>query len=190
VAVARQLVIGAFQPFGGKRTNNAAEVAGRLEEMVHQGSLELPEDVRVSFVPLETSPESVDRFLEQASQAERVLMMGESGFATRVEARAHDRGQPGSLVGSALRELVPLPERAEALDSPAPVQEMARAAGARLSGDSGHYFCNFAYYTALQAGLNAVFVHVPSGFLGLGRQTDRAADQVKTMLETWYLADP
>lgn len=183
------LVIGAFQPFGGKRVNNAAEVAARLQSLQESGELRLPADTRVSFLPLETGVSAVETFVEQAQElgADRVLMLGESDLRTHVEARAHDRGTPRSLLATAAMEFLPKGS-AGSLDTPAPVERMAEASGAKLSHDAGAYYCNYSYHAALKAGLNAVFVHVPSGLLGVGRQTEAAAQQVGTMLETWYLA--
>ena len=183
------LVIGAFQPFGGKHVNNASQVAGRLQQMQAEGTLHVPADTQVSFLPLGTSVDAVEKFVQEAENlgADRVLMLGENGLATKVEGRAHDRGVPRSLLATAAMEFLPKGSQGT-LDSRAPVRSMAEASGAGLSQDAGAYYCNYSYHTALQAGLNAVFVHVPSGLFGLGRQTDKAAGQVNQMLESWYLA--
>ncbi|MBM3462509.1 MAG: hypothetical protein FJX76_10445 [Armatimonadetes bacterium] len=185
------LVIGAFGPFGPKSTNQADEVAKRLVQMRERGELQVPEDVRVTVVPMETNVDSVQQFVQTAKQmqADRVLMLGESGSGLKVEAQAHDRGQPHGLLLSAVTSLLPSFGEHETLATAAPADQMAQASGAAVSKDAGNFYCNYSYHSALQAGLNAVFVHVPSGILGLGRDPDGAARGVNQMLGAWYQAD-
>ncbi|MCE7873029.1 hypothetical protein DYH09_21980 [bacterium CPR1] len=82
---------------------------------------------------------------------------------------------------------MPGADREDELATRAPVEEMARNSKCFLSHDAGEFYCNYAYHSALSAGLNALFVHVPSGFLGLARSTSRASHKVEQILETWYL---
>lgn len=185
------LVIGAFQPFGGKYTNQADEVAKRLSAMREAGELEVPDDVKVTVVPIDTNAASVESFVRTARElhADKVLMLGENGLGLRVETRAHDRGKPLPLMLSAVSSLLPHSKKRETLESRAPTQDMAQAANATVSRDTGHFYCNYSYHSALRAGLNAVFVHVPSGIFGLGRNPDAAAKSVNKMLGTWYQKD-
>lgn len=188
----KHLVIGAFQPFSGKHVNQADEVAKRLVKMRGNGELKVPVDVQLTVLPLDTNAAAVDHFVQQAQalHADRVLMLGEGGLGVHVEAQSHDRGQPGSLLASAAAELLPTFKKSPTLASPAPVEAMGCAGGAKVSHDAGHYYCNYSYHSALRAGLNAVFVHVPSGILGLGRDADGAAQSVNKMLGAWYQTDP
>ncbi len=185
----QRLVIGAFGPFGGKWLNNAELVSQRLEQRHAAGQLKIPDQVEVHFLPLDCSPEGVQSFVHKAQELnpDRVLVMGESGFRTRIETRAFDRGVPSGLLQSTLKEMVPGANREGELATTAPVEQMARNSGSFLSHDAGEFYCNYAYHSALSAGLNALFVHVPSGLLGLALSTNRATDKVEQILETWYL---
>jgi len=189
-ASGEKLVIGAFRPFGGKRTNQAAEVAARLEKMKSEGTLQVPDHVEISFLPLDTTVEGVEKFVARAKElkADKVLMLGENGLSLKVEAQAFDRGRPSSLLVSAASELVPSFRKSPSLETKAPAEAMAGASRSALSRDPGSYYCNYSYFTALSAGLNAVFVHVPSGIFGFGRDPDAAALGVNDMLGTWYAA--
>jgi pyrrolidone-carboxylate peptidase len=190
--VIEKLVIGAFQPFGGKSVNNAAEVAERLKDMRADGSLSIPDGVDVSVLPVEVSEASVRDFVAQAKAqgADKVLIMGESGFDIKVEERAIDRGKPKPLLLSAVTHFLPDFGEHDELHTNAPVFKMAEAAGGKVSTDAGNYYCNYSYHTALDAGLNAVFVHVPSGVMGVGRNTEAAAEGVNRLIGAWYQNDP
>ncbi len=91
----QRLVIGAFGPFGGKWFNNAELVSQRLEQRHAAGQLKIPDQVEVHFLPLDCSPEGIQDFVQKAQQlqADRVLVMGESGFRTRI-------ARPGPLIGA------------------------------------------------------------------------------------------
>ena len=78
----------------------------------------------------------------------------------------------------------------DGIASPAPVEAMAQAGNARVSHDAGRYYCNYSYQSALRAGLNAVFIHVPAGIFGLGRDPEGAAQSVNRMLGAWYRETP
>ena len=77
-----------------------------------------------------------------------------------------------------------------ALTTPAPVEEMARAAGVALSADAGTDYCNRVFYRALQAGLPAVFVHVNSGFLEHFRDIGGREAGGAAMLGAWFRSTP
>jgi pyrrolidone-carboxylate peptidase len=185
------IVIGAFRPFGGKSTNNAQEVSKGLQELHQRGELGVPADADVQFLSLSTDAKSVDEFCQTAKDldADKVLLLGESGFSTKIESQAFDRGVPGTVFGSAAREMLPSDRNAERLKSAAPIDRMASASDSKVSNDAGHFYCNYAYHQALDLGLNAAFIHVPSGLFGVGRQTEAATKQVNTALETWFIAD-
>jgi pyrrolidone-carboxylate peptidase len=191
VTVNNRLVIGAFRPFGGKSTNNAEAVSNKLKAKHEAGELAVPEGTDVHFVPMTTDQKGVADFVQTAQdlQADKVLMLGESGFSTKIESRAIDRTAPGTLFGSAARTLIPSFQEEGSIESQAPVDTMAEASGSSVSQDPGHYYCNYAYHQALQVGLNACFVHVPSGLFGVGKQTEQASKQVEEALTTWYVAD-
>jgi len=184
------IVIGAFKPFGLKKTNQAQEVAGSLKQLQEKGELSVPKDTDVVFLSMETNADSVQNFVDQAKKLNpsKVLMLGEDGLSTRIEKKGKDRGKPLSAPLSALG-FSRHPSRGE-IESPADVGRLAKAAGVGVSGDAGKYYCNYAYHTALQAGLNAIFVHVPSGILGLGKAPEKATKQVNRILDEWFISDP
>lgn len=178
-----KLVIGAFQRFGCRLVNNAALVARKLQQ---PGQLHIAADVDVEFHKLDVNGRSIDDFVRQArdSHADYVLLLGEDGFSTFVEERAYDRGVPASAPVTVVKDLFGLGSR-EYLRTAAPVKAMAAAGHAQVSHDAGYYYCNYAYHSALKAGLNAVFVHVPGTPFGLG--TGAYAAKVDRMLGAWLV---
>ncbi len=188
-----RVVVGYFRPFGGKRTNAAAEAAHRLDQMRARGELAVPQDAVVTFAELDRTAASVDAFVDAAktARAGKVLVMGESLGPLAVEGLAKDRGVPPESVllsaGTALFR-----RRSHAtLQTTAPIDAMAAAAGARVSADAGTDYCNLVYFRALAAGLPTVFVHVNSGLFEHLRDTDGAAAGVSAMLGAWFqAADP
>lgn len=187
-----KVVIGYFGPYGGKASNAAEETTDKLAAAERAGTLDVPAGVDVEFHRLDRDPDSVDRFLAAArsSRAGKVLLLGEALGPLKVERQARDRGLPPDNVFISAGTAFLRRGSDRALATAAPADEMAAAAGARLSSDAGTDYCNYVYYRALEAGLNAVFVHVNSGLFEHFRDIDGAARGVNAMLGAWFGHSP
>lgn len=67
---------------------------------------------------------------------------------------------------------------------------MARAVDAKVTSDAGRHYCDCSWQSAVRAGLNAVFIHLPVGIVGLGHHPEGAARSVNRMLATGYREPP
>ena len=188
----KRVLVGYFGPYGGKSSNAAEETVNQLAAAEQAGMLNVPADVEVEFFCLERDVDSVDRFISaaQTHQVGKVLLLGENLGPLKVESLARDRGVPPRNVLVSAGTAFWRHGSGGALATDAPVAEMAAAAGARLSSDAGTDYCNYVYYRALKAGLNAVFVHVNAGLFEHFRDIDGAARGVNAMLGAWFSHSP
>lgn len=188
----KKVLVGYFGAYGGKRSNAAEETARKLAAAEQAGTLNVPEGVDVEFHRLDRDADSVDRFIAaaQSGHAAKVLLLGEELGPLKVERLARDRGLPPKNVFISAGTAFLRHGSGQLISTDAPVTAMAAAAGAKISADAGTDYCNYVYYRALKAGLNAVFVHVNSGLFEHFRGIDGAARGVNAMLGAWFGHSP
>jgi pyroglutamyl-peptidase len=160
------IVVGAFEPFGGRTHNRAWEAAKQLKGATIAGH-----DVELVMLPV------VFAHLERAvaelfeKRPERLLLVGESHEAhTLLVERiainvAHARLGDNAGACPVDEEVVP---GAEAARRPSFDPRKAAHAAVRagvpcdVSSHAGTFCCNAAFYHALGRSRTAAFVHVPS----------------------------
>jgi len=161
------ILLTAFEPFGGNATNITQEVIQELPEQIGEhllNKLVLP----VSF---RRAPQVLRKAIEQ-QKPDFVLMLGQckDSDTIRLERYAHNmmdsrlgdndqycpteeiiyQGAPNALMATIGRPLGSLSITVKDADCPVSV-----------STSAGLYVCNRVYYEALYLGQKALFVHVP-----------------------------
>jgi pyroglutamyl-peptidase len=164
------LLIGAFEPFGGRRDNRAERAARRLiGARIGDARVEIA-TLPVVFARLDATVRAL-----LARRPRALVLVGESHLARRVlierlalnlaDARAPDNA------GERPRDVEVIPGAPLALATRVDVGALAEAVrrggvDCAVSAHAGTFCCNAAYFIALQhsapGGPPVVFVHVPS----------------------------
>jgi pyroglutamyl-peptidase len=163
------IVVGAFEPFGGRRRNRAWEAASLLAGRTLAGHAVEVTQLPVVFAQIATR---VDALLARSPSL--LLLVGESGGARRLQLEelgvnvAHAPGADNAGARPIDQELEPGAPLARRIRfAPDPVLRAAVAAGApcERSHHAGTFLCNAALYHALGRapdGCPVAFVHVPA----------------------------
>ena len=190
-----KLLIGAFEPFGGRRDNRALRAARRLIGQRVDGI-----GVEIATLPVVFAALAgrVGDLLGQRPRA--LVLVGESHLARRIlverialnlaDARSTDNAGARPR-NQTIVEGGPL-ARATRVDVRALAEEVARGGvDCGASSHAGTFCCNAAYYHALQqtseGGPPIVFIHVPSQ---RPWADDHAAARALTIIGATLLREP
>lgn len=180
----KQILITAFEPFGGRAVNTSAEVCRLLPETI--GGCETTKIILP--VVFRKAAETVLRH-----QADSIFMLGEAGGRSAVtpELRAgniRNARIPDNAGCRPAGEMI-LAEGPEEYRTAFPVERIVRRMREEgreiaVSGDAGTFVCNETYYlTGTGSRIPAVFIHVPD-------DPERAADFAETVRRFIELAVP
>jgi len=161
------ILLTAFEPFGGNTTNITQEVIKALPEQIGENTLHK--------VVLPVSFHRVPVVLRQAIEQLKpdfVLMLGQckDSDTIRLERYAHNMmdSQMGDNDHYCPTEEIIYPKTPNALmaTTPRPLRTLSKAlqdegCPVTISTSAGLYVCNRVYYEALYLGQKALFVHIP-----------------------------
>ena len=165
MTIPTNMLVTAFEPFGGAETNITQEILGHLRKQIGKTTLEkvvLPVSFQRAPVVLR------EAILEH--QPDFVLMLGQCGEGDklRLERFAHNLmdSEKGDNDGYCPHDEVIDSNAPLALQTPCDiraVQDWCKEHGLPtiLSSSAGLYVCNRVYWEALAMGQKALFVHVP-----------------------------
>ena len=192
-----RVLLTAFEPFGGRRTNRSQTLLAHLTRALEQED-EVRLATRVLPVDFARLPGAVGRALAAfRGGPDALLLLGESGAAEslRLERRAVNR------IDARLPDNAGLQPFGEAVTTPGPralrttaklpgalAAARRHAPGAVISDDAGAFACNASYYLALhrlhaqgRAAVPVLFVHVPVSARALALRP--AARALRAILE-------
>ena len=178
----KQILITAFEPFGGQRVNASAETLRLLPDRIAG----LP--VRKMLLPV-----VFGRAAEEAlrTPADDIFLLGEAGGREKVTPELKARNLRDARIpdnaGSQPRQDPCLPGGPETYETPVPVkalclQMQGEGFAVEPSADAGTYVCNDTFYLVGTASPAPVsFIHVPA-------QPERAAAFARTVTRLIELA--
>jgi pyrrolidone-carboxylate peptidase len=189
-----KIFIGYFGPWIVKNKANAAELTvdaflNKYKEKLAERNITFePEKMKCTF-------DSVSAAVTKAKPYDRAMFVGETLMAgsARLERLAYNRKPVDARSDSKpvdARSDMKSARKDDALPTSCPVEDMAKAAKIDVSDDAGWGYCNYVYYLALKAKVNAVFLHVNSGFVGIGRNVDVSVEKLRIVLEEWVKRGP
>jgi len=152
-----------FGPFGSIRDNPAERLARAVDGRITSGRRVVGRPMTVAYAASMAESRQLVDALEPVALIGLGVAVNRSSVEVERFARVHANAERPDVHGVLPGRLDPTGP--ECVEASGPVDELARALGARVSSDAGRYVCNGWLYQATRTyggRLPVCFVHLPS----------------------------